>query len=476
MAHRPGGRMRAALEPLAGPATLAGLLAAAGYWLLEAVAHAFIFHLGGFRHELLPDNPNELWMRSLIVVLLVALGALGQWHRTRSADLRMRLRRLAGAVEQAGEAMLITDTRGRIEYVNPAFTRLTGYRLDEVRGQNPSLLRSGATTTRHYEELWATINAGRIWSGSVVDRRKDGTYYPALLTIAPVADPRGRITHFIGIQQDLTTQVELEERVHHSEKLQALGTFAGGIAHDFGNILGLLSLQLELARQHAVARPEAVGPDLGRMEPLLDGATRMVQDLSDFARRGATTAAHQPLELRHWLEGFYPTLRLLLPAGANLTLTEPGEEIWVSGNDATLQQVLVNLVQNACDALAGHPAGLVTLSCELVADGRAANPAVTHLAGVACARLCVVDNGPGVDPDLADRIFEPFFTTKGAKGTGLGLAMARDTLKRHGGSLRLLSSAGKGAVFELLLPLSSRPVESVPDTAEMTVVAGSHRT
>ncbi|MBI2515461.1 MAG: PAS domain-containing protein [Opitutae bacterium] len=444
-----------------------GALLGAGYWIVETGLHAYVFHSGAFTHELLHGDWNELWMRSCTAVLFAAIGGAAQWHLARDAAWARHLRRIAGAVEQAGEAVLITDATGRIEFVNPAFTYATGYTLNEVRGHSPSILKSGAQGPGQYRTIWETITAGRVWSGSIVDRRKDGSFYPALLTIAPVLDERGHVSHFVGVQRDMSHQVELEERVRHAENLKTLGTFAAGIAHDFGNALTLLSLQLQLAAQHLETRTADVSADIAKMEQLLDGAKKTVLELGAFARRGSTIALREPFQIRDWLRRHFPTFRLLLPTSLRVSLELPHREAWIQADAAALQQVLINLLQNARDALETKPLGTITLRCELVPDGRRLNAAATHLAGVACVRICVQDDGPGIDPQLTDRIFEPFFTTKGQRGSGLGLAMVRDTVQRHSGALRVISRPGEGAIFELLLPETSPfPAEPVPAPAD----------
>jgi len=143
--------------------------------MVESTLHVFVFHPGDFEHELTHGDSNEIWRRGCAALLIAILGGGVHWHLTRVAAWELHLRRLASAVEQAGESMLITDAQGRIEFVNPAFSRLTGYTFAEVRGRNPSVLKSGAHSQDHYRAVWATITAGRVWSGSVVDKRKDGS-------------------------------------------------------------------------------------------------------------------------------------------------------------------------------------------------------------------------------------------------------------------------------------------------------------
>ncbi len=469
----PGGK-GSRLPPLIwGRIVLVGLFLGLGFWFIETSLHVYVFHTGNFRHELMHSDWNEVWMRSCIALLFAVLGGAVQWHLLRAADWARHLRRLASAVEQAGEAMIITDLRGRIEFSNPAFARITGYTAEEVRGQNPSVLKSGAHSQDHYRRVWETITAGRVWSGSIVDKRKDGTYYPALLTIAPALDECGAITHFVGVQHDVSHQVELEDRVRHAENLEKLGTFAAGIAHDFGNTLNLLGLQLQLATRRLGTRPGEVREDLAKMEQLLKGATKAVHELNAFARRG-NSSANEPLEMRGWLEDSFPLFRLMLPTSMKVGLELPPHELWVCADAAALQQVIINLMQNARDALADKPAGAITLSCDLVPDGRALNTAAGHLDGAACVRVCVTDNGPGIEADLLNRIFEPFFSTKGGRGSGLGLAMAKETARRHAGAIRVLSRVGAGARFELLLPMTPPAETTAAEANRAEAVFSDH--
>lgn len=445
-------RLVAAVKCLYGHASLAGLLFGLGYWIIEAGMHAVFFDSKSFTYELFHGSANELWMRSFTFFLFIVLGCVIQWYLTQAKSLELQMRRLARAVENAGEAILITDLEGRIEYANPAFSKLTGYDTTEIQGLAPSVLKSGAHNNGYYHEIWTAIKGGRVWSGSIVDRRKNGTYFPALLTIAPVADNHGMITHFVGVQHDMTRQVELEEQLRHAEKLGTLGTVVGGVAHDLNNTLGILEMQLDLAVKNIVQQAGPVDGIFNNSRNSLQEAIKIASDLSQFARRGSSKTLLEPLELRGWLDRMYPVFRLVVPGTIQLRFLLPDQAIWIRADGSALQQAAVNILQNARDALAQSPGGDITISCELVADARTLNPDANMPAGTECAVVRISDNGPGIDPVMLDRIFEPFFTTKGDHGSGLGLATARDTASRHGGTLRALNHSGKGATFELMIP------------------------
>ncbi len=147
------------------------------------------------------------------------------------------LRKLSVAVEQTPVSIVITDTSGIIEYVNPYFTTLTGYTLEEAIGKRPNILKTGETSNEGYRELWETIVAGGEWRGEFYNRKKDGDFYWEQALIAPIRDNSHVITHFIAIKEDITEHKHLEGQLQHAQKMDAIGQLAGGIAHDFNNIL-----------------------------------------------------------------------------------------------------------------------------------------------------------------------------------------------------------------------------------------------
>ena len=154
--------------------------------------------------------------------------------------------RLVTAIEQSDEAVVITDITGKIEYVNPAFTWITGYSREEALGQNPSILKSNMHEPLFYRELWTTILGGRTWKGELCNRRKDGKIYTEQMAITPVRDRRGTITHFIATKQDVTDLKSLEQQLHQTSKIEAIGRLAGGVAHDFNNLLTIINGYSEL--------------------------------------------------------------------------------------------------------------------------------------------------------------------------------------------------------------------------------------
>lgn len=153
------------------------------------------------------------------------------------------------AIEQAGDVVLITDAEGIIQYVNPAFETVTGYTRNEAIGQRPRILKSGRQDEGFYQEMWATLKAGRRWSGRMINKKKDGTLYTEEATITPVKDAEGKIVNYVAVMRDITEKLQLEEQFHQAQRLESVGRLAGGVAHDYNNsltiILGFADLALK---------------------------------------------------------------------------------------------------------------------------------------------------------------------------------------------------------------------------------------
>ena len=149
-------------------------------------------------------------------------------------------KRLIAAIEQAGEAIVMTDAQGNIQRVNTAFERTTGYSREEAIGQNPRILKSGKQDEFFYRDLWETISGGKPWAGRIVNKRKDGTLYTEEATISPVRDASGRIVNYVAVQRDMTEQLRLADQFQQAQKMEAVGLLAGGIAHDYNNMLSVI--------------------------------------------------------------------------------------------------------------------------------------------------------------------------------------------------------------------------------------------
>ena len=517
-----------------------------------------------------------------------------------------RLRLQSTALQAAANGIAITDRSGVILWVNPAFTKLTGYSAAEVIGQNPRILKSGKHDEGFYRELWQTVTSGQVWRGDMVNRRKDGSLYNEEMTVTPVRDEQGEVAHFIAIKQDITHRKETERSLRESEetfrslsassplgiyltdtqgrctyvnprcreifgfslmesmdfgwadfihpddraamlqawadyvkagkgeysyelraqrrdgtirlihlrsaplraddgspmgfvgsieditdrkraegelreskqslehalgdlkaaqqqviqqeRLGALGTMASGIAHDFNNALAAILGFSELLcqRPETLADKEKTLRYLQMMNTAAQDAGNVVNRLREFYRRREDDEVFTPVDLNQLVQ---QAISLTQPKWKNQaeargiafhTVTELGKIPVVIGNAADLREALTNLIFNAVDAM--PQGGTITLRT------RADNSRVI---------LEVADTGVGMTEEVRRRCLEPFFTTKGDHGTGLGLSMVYGILQRHGGTIDIQTTLGRGTTFVLSLPLKVESqvvaeVESAP--------------
>jgi len=366
------------------------------------------------------------------------------------------LLRLSRVVEQTSEGVLIVNRKGIIEYVNPAFCHNTGYTKEEAIGQRPSLLKSGAQDESFYAHMWDAISKGESWSGSVVDRRKDGSFFPSLLSIFPVHDEAGENTQFVGIQRDLSELKNMEDQFLQAQKMETIGTLVSGIAHDFNNILAAVEANTYLVRAKMNNEPQEAIGRLGDIETLTKRATKMIHQMLAFARKN--TMQMKNLSLTAFAKESLKLSRTAIPENIEFVSDICEEELFINGDSSQLQQVIMNLLNNANDAETDveQPRIEYTLhSFGPTARFRENHPDI-QAERLAC--LTIRDNGIGIAEDHLTKIFEPFFTTKGAgKGTGLGLAMAYGAIKNHSGCIDVESKPGKGTAFHIYLPLTENP-------------------
>jgi len=341
------------------------------------------------------------------------------------------LRNLSSAMEQAGESVVITDRHGTIEYVNPAFTAITGYAADEAIGRDPSMLKSDAQDPAYYREMWETITRGEVWCGTLIDRKKDGSFYPALMSVAPILDDDGNITHFVATQQDMTEYKRLEEQFFEAQKLQAIGTLAGGIAHDFNNMLAAVQGNTFLAHRHTGHNPE-LDERLDSIDMIIGRAAAMVKQLLTYARKDRVNKA--PFSLNAFIKDGFKMAKTVIPENIEHICDLCQDDLVINGDASQLQQALMNLLINARDAVADTPKPRITCTLQPYAATDWFLKEHPELRNTLFARLTVRDNGCGITHDKLNKIFEPFFTTKEVgKGTGLGLAMVYGSIKTHGG-------------------------------------------
>lgn len=493
---------------------------------------------------------------------------------TAREETQKQLRQLSRAVEQSPASIVITDTQGTIEYVNPKFTQITGYTMDDLRGHTPRVLKSGETPAADYHHLWKTITGGREWRGVLHNRKKDGTFFWEHASISPITDDTGRITHFLGVKEDITeykrveaalreseerfrTLVEnapagifvqqesrfayvnqtaarafgyslpehligesvverfhpdfreqvrnrirlldeegraaklapevclrkdgscfeaeftavpflyrgkrgalvffqdvterkrLESELRQSQKLEAIGQLAGGVAHDFNNILSAIMMHLGLLQMHPM-----LGADMRASLQDLDAEARraatLTRQLLMFSRRSVLEI--KPVDVNEVATNLLKMLGRLIGEQNELQFHPRTGLPSVAADPGMLEQVLMNLVVNARDAM--PQGGRITISTSVREFEASETMDCPERRPGRFVCLSVSDTGCGMAPETQRHIFEPFFTTKKVgEGTGLGLSIVHGITAQHRGWIELESILNEGTTFKIFLPV-----------------------
>jgi PAS domain S-box-containing protein len=383
------------------------------------------------------------------------------------AEIEVQLRLEAAALAAAANAIVITDRHGIIQWANPAFTKTTGYTLEEAVGQNARLLQSGKHDAAFYHQLWATILGGGVWSGEMVNRRKDGSLFTEEAVITPVQDDRGEITHFVAIKQDVTEKKLLEQKFLRSQRMEAIGSLAGGIAHDLNNALAPVLMAAELLKMSSTS------PETDRMLDTIQDSTQrganMVKQILTFARGSADDRGL--IQPKHLIKEMIEIARHTFPKRIQIRPDLTPDTWVVRGNPTQLHQILLNMCVNARDAM---PAGgTLTLASGNVRLDAACAMLTPDARPGPYVLLTVTDTGMGMPPEVRARIFDPFFTTKEeGRGTGLGLSTVARIVKEHGGFITVDSKVGRGATFKVYLPAAETADAAAVHTAPPALPGG----
>jgi two-component system, cell cycle sensor histidine kinase and response regulator CckA len=356
--------------------------------------------------------------------------------------------RLVTAVEQAAEAIVITDVCGTILYVNPAFEKITGYARAEAVGRNPHFLKSGKHDQAFYQQMWNSLLQGKAWSGRIVNRKKDGALIEEEMTISPIRDSAGKVFNYVAVKRDVTQEVALETQLRQAQKMEAIGLLAGGLAHDFNNILtvihGNASLLLN-TQLDATERAECSDQILRASER----AASLTRQLLMFSRKQVMQPAS--LDLNQVVQSMVKMLRRIL--GEDITLQSVLEPNLppVFADASMMEQVLLNLAVNSRDAMPSGGTLTITTGIQVLNAEQARPPSPAGPGEYVW--LAVKDTGCGISAEVKPLIFEPFFTTKAAgKGSGLGLSTVYGIVQQHRGWIDVDSDAGQGAAFRVYLP------------------------
>ncbi|MBJ6800068.1 hybrid sensor histidine kinase/response regulator [Geomonas propionica] len=365
------------------------------------------------------------------------------------------LRKLYVAVNQSPTAVVITDRYGTIDFVNPRFSEMTGYSAEEMVGKNPQL-------------LWAQLCKGEVWQGDFCNTRKDGTMFWEHDIISPIRNQAGEITHYMAIKEDISDKRAMEEQLRQAQKMEAVGQLAGGVAHDFNNIMQVITGNAYLQSMENQLR----GMDTQHLDEIIravEHGSSLTKSLLVFSHKNAVELTY--FDLNELIGQSRKLASKLVTEEIAIELELCAEPLHLLADAGLVQQIVFNMVTNARDAISGR--GSVTIATRRVEAGEAPLPCGCSATSGSYAMLSIRDTGHGIPEEIRGRIFEPFFTTKEiGKGTGLGLAMIYGTVQRMNGFIAVQSPAEGGTEFVICVPLTPPPA-AAPHPDEEGAVTGS---
>jgi PAS domain S-box-containing protein len=377
----------------------------------------------------------------------------GELHR---ADERLKL--LAAAVEQTGDLIIITTPDARVEHANEAAVRALGYAREQLSALRlPDLLddSEGALV----DQIGSEVRATGIWRGTLHHRRADGRTFPAASTVVALRATDGAVTHFVGVQRDITEELRLRDQLVNSERLSAVGELVAGVAHEINNplqtIVGCVELMMEEGHDTALVR------DLTLVRQEAARAGQIVRNLLAFVRRGSPD--RKLVDLNDIVRAMLDLREFhLAQRGVVLAVDLAPVRLPVVANRDEIQQIIINILLNGEHALLSSGTATPRIAITTRAEG-----------GMQVVQIS--DNGPGISAELKGRIFEPFFTTKEVgEGTGLGLSISIGIARAHGGALELCDpQEGTGACFRLTIPAVAPAADALPDAAATAVIERS---
>ena len=355
--------------------------------------------------------------------------------------------RLTSAVEHAADAILITDVDGAIEYVNPAFSSITGRDRDASIGRSVALIGGDAHDESFFREIWSSVSKGQPWTGRINGTTIQGGAYTVDTAVSSVRDATGQVTHCVAVLHDLSNEISLEAQLRHAQKMEAIGKLAGGVAHDFNNLLSVINGYAKLMSDSV--EDEETREYIEEIAKAGNRAAGLTRQLLAFSRRQVLKP--RILEVPEVIRDIEKMLRRLIDVNIELVVDLPEGLGVVEADPGQLEQVLMNLVVNARDAM--EDGGVITITAqnaELDAEDCAV---LTEVEPGEYVEVAIEDTGSGIDDETISRIFEPFFTTKEVgKGTGLGLSTVYGIVKQSGGHIAVESEVGTGTTFRVFLP------------------------
>ncbi|MDD5140304.1 MAG: ATP-binding protein [Verrucomicrobiales bacterium] len=418
---------------------------------------------------------GAIWVTAFLLAIILGGGtaiALLRADLVQRTIAEQRLReseqRLLLTIRQMPLGFIEWDVEANVRIWNPAAERIFGYSAAEVNGRKAFPLIVASSALQHVDELWSKLLRNVGGTHSINENiTKDGRTILCEWFNTPLFGPDNKVVAIFSLFQDITDRVNLEKQLQRSERLGAIGQLSAGVAHDFNNILTIITGNVGML----LAPDQPAGSVRTGLKSIEDAALRaagLTRQLLAFSRQQAMFP--RVLHLGESVKGTAPMLSRALTTAVNFKVNVAGHVPPIEADPAMLEQIITNLVLNARDAL--PDGGDITVSVQAVhvsEDDAGQNASARPGPAV---RLSIADNGTGIPAEHLPRIFEPFFTTKLAgRGTGLGLSVVHGIVQQHRGWITVDSTPGKGSTFHVFFPPSDRKVADAPSENPPAVTA-----
>ncbi len=376
-------------------------------------------------------------------------------------QIEEKLRKFSRVVEQSGNTIVITDLKGKIEFVNPTFCKKTGYSYAEAIGQNPRILKSGYQKKEFYKNLWATISSGKVWQGEMLNKRKNGDLYWEFATISPIKDEAGKNTHYLAIKEDITERKQALEELKIAKQMaesanQAKSTFLASMSHEFRTPLNaILGYTQILKSDKNLTKLQKDG--LKIIQRSGEHLLMLINDILDISKIEANKLELRECDFRlsSFLTEIAELFKMRIQDKGIEFITEINLPLTIHADEKRLRQILLNLLSNAVKFT---PQGQIIFKVSKINE---------------FIRFEVKDSGIGISPNHLETIFLPFQQVgeqnlQQNEGTGLGLAISKKMVEMMGGQLQVESELGKGSRFWFEIPLILSSTQILPDNEQQS--------